>query len=60
MAARGSLSQRNTETRKKKKAHAIPRAKVTRPQGNTPAVRKRLRKLAAKAANTNRKATASA
>lgn len=59
MPAKGSLSARNTETRKKKKAHAIPRAKVTRSQGNTPAVRNRLRKLAAKAANAKQKAAAS-
>ncbi|MGQ0672387.1 MAG: hypothetical protein ACT4N2_05840 [Hyphomicrobium sp.] len=46
MAARSS---RNIETRKKKSRRAIPRAKVTRIQGNTSAVRKRLKKLAGKA-----------
>ncbi|MFM1815847.1 MAG: hypothetical protein RLZ98_2542 [Pseudomonadota bacterium] len=56
-AAKGSQSPRNIETRRKKKAHAIPRAKVTRIQGNAPGVRKRLRKLAAKAANANYKAS---
>lgn len=45
----GARSARNTETRKKKKAHAVPRAKVTRIQGNTAGVRKRLKKMAGKA-----------
>lgn len=40
---------RKVETQKKKARRAIPRAKVTRIQGNTPAVRKRLKKLAGKA-----------
>lgn len=40
---------RSVEIQKKKKRRAIPRAKVTRPQGNTAAVRKRLKKLAGKA-----------
>jgi hypothetical protein len=39
-------SPRNIETRKKKARRAIPRSQVTRIQGNTPAVRKRLKKLA--------------
>jgi len=39
-------SARNVETQKKKASRVIPRAKVTRIQGNTPAVRKRLKKLA--------------
>jgi hypothetical protein len=39
-------SPRNIETRKKKARRVIPRAKVTRIQGNTSAVRKRLKKLA--------------
>jgi hypothetical protein len=39
-------SLRNIETQKKKKRRAIPRAKVTRAQGNTAGVRKRLKKQA--------------
>lgn len=39
---------RAVETQKKKARRAIPRAKVTRIQGNTAAVRKRLKKLAGK------------
>jgi len=39
-------SLRNVETRKKKARRAIPRAKITRNQGNTAAGRKRLKKLA--------------
>lgn len=39
-------SLRNIETRKKKSRRAIPRAKVTRIQGNTAGARKRLKKLA--------------
>jgi hypothetical protein len=39
-------SLRNIETRKKKARRAIPRAKVTRNQGNTAAGRKRLKKQA--------------
>jgi hypothetical protein len=42
-------SDRNIETRKKKARRAIPRAKVTRIQGNTSGARKRLKKLAGKA-----------
>ncbi|HWB46569.1 MAG TPA: hypothetical protein VG900_14090 [Hyphomicrobiaceae bacterium] len=42
-------SARNVEKQKKKKRHAIPRTKVTRIQGNTLAVRRRLKKLAGKA-----------
>ncbi len=37
---------RNVETQKKKARRAIPRAKLTRPQGNTAGVRKHLKKLA--------------
>jgi hypothetical protein len=37
-------SLRNVETQKKKRRRAIPRAKVTRIQGNTAGVRKRLKK----------------
>ena len=51
-------SERNVETRKKKARRAIPRAKVTRVQGNTAAVRKKLKKQAGKARVA--KATASA
>lgn len=46
MAAR---TARAVETRKKKRRRAIPRAKVTRIQGNTGAARTRLKKLAGKA-----------
>lgn len=45
MSSKGARSPRNIETRKKKAGHAIPRAKVTRVQGNTAGVRKRLKKL---------------
>jgi hypothetical protein len=40
---------RKIEIQKKKARRAIPRAKVTRIQGNTAGVRKRLKKLAGKA-----------
>jgi hypothetical protein len=40
---------RKVEIQKKKARRAIPRAKTTRIQGNTAAVRKRLKKLAGKA-----------
>jgi hypothetical protein len=46
MSAKGARSDRNIETRKKKARRAIPRAKVTRIQGNTAGVRKRLKKAA--------------
>ncbi|MFV0367310.1 MAG: hypothetical protein ACK5KM_02505 [Hyphomicrobiaceae bacterium] len=46
MAAR---TARAVETRKKKARRAIPRAKVTRVQGNTAGVRRQLKKIAAKA-----------
>jgi hypothetical protein len=39
-------SERNIEKMKKKRRRAIPRAKVTRIQGNTAGARKRLKKLA--------------
>jgi hypothetical protein len=39
-------SPRNIETRKKKARRVIPRAKVTRNQGNTAGARKRLKKQA--------------
>lgn len=45
MADKAARSPRNIETRKKKAARVIPRAKVTRNQGNTPAARKRLKKM---------------
>jgi hypothetical protein len=44
-------SLKNVQKQKKKARRAIPRAKVSRVQGNTPAVRKRLKKDAAKARN---------
>ncbi len=46
MSAKGARSDRNIETRKTKARRAIPRAKVTRIQGNTAGVRKRLKKAA--------------
>ncbi len=49
MAATSSRSARNVETRKKKARRAAPRAKVSRNQGNTAAVRKQLKKRAGKA-----------
>jgi len=42
-------SLRHVETRKKKSRRAIPRSKVTRVQGNTGGVRRRLKKVANKA-----------
>ncbi|HXF53513.1 MAG TPA: hypothetical protein VNK52_05255 [Hyphomicrobiaceae bacterium] len=53
-------SLRNIETRKKKARRALPRPKVTRIQGNTPAVRKRLKKLAGKARAAKAKGTGAA
>ena len=41
-------SLKNIQKQKKKARRKIPRAKVTRIQGNTAGVRKRLKKLAAK------------
>lgn len=55
MAAR---TARAVEIQKKKKSRAIPRAKVTRIQGNTPAARRRLKKAAAKAQEARAKAGA--
>jgi hypothetical protein len=49
MSSKSARSLRNIETRKKKARRAIPRAKVTRIQGNTAGARKRLKKLAGKA-----------
>ena len=57
MAAR---TARAVETRKKKNRRAIPRAKVTRIQGNTAGARKRLKKVAAKSQEAKAKAAASA
>jgi len=45
MAEKGARSPRNIETRKKKARRVIPRAKVTRIQGNTAGARKKLKKL---------------
>jgi hypothetical protein len=42
-------SPKNIQKQKKKARRAIPRAKVTRVQGNTAAVRRRLKKNAGKA-----------
>ena len=52
-------SARNVETRKKKAAHKITRKKVSRPQGNTPAVRRQLKKLAGIARAKSRSGDAS-
>jgi len=56
-----SMSKRQAravETRKKKARRAIPRAKVTRNQGNTAGVRKLLKKQAGKARAAAKVATA--
>lgn len=50
---------RKVEIKKKKARRAIPRAKVTRIQGNTSAARTRLKKLAGKARSAKAKAKAS-
>jgi hypothetical protein len=42
-------SARNVEKQKKKNRRALPRKKLTRIQGNTLAVRRRLKKMAGKA-----------
>ena len=42
-------SARNVEKQKKKNRRAMPRNKLTRIQGNTLAVRRRLKKMAGKA-----------
>jgi hypothetical protein len=57
-ADKAARSPRNIETRKKKSRRAIPRAKVTRIQGNTAAARKRLKKMSgiARAAKATAKA----
>jgi hypothetical protein len=51
-------SERNIEKQKKKKRRVIPRAKVSRIQGNTLGARQRLKKLAGRA--RAKKATAAA
>ncbi len=51
-------SLRNIEKQKKKKRRVIPRAKVTRMQGNTSGVRTRLKKLAGQARGRKAQATA--
>ncbi len=58
MADKAARSPRNIETRKKKASRVIPRAKVTRVQGNTAAARKRLKKMSGIARATKAKATA--
>jgi hypothetical protein len=50
-------SLRSIETQKKKARRAIPRPKVSWIQGNTLGVRRRLKKLAAKAQNAKFKAS---
>jgi len=49
-------SARNVEKQKKKARRAAPRAKVTRIQGNTAAVRRRLKKMSGKARAAKAKA----
>jgi hypothetical protein len=49
-------SARNVEKQKKKNRRAAPRAKLTRNQGNTPAVRRRLKKLSGRAQAAKAKA----
>lgn len=49
---------RKVEIQKKKARRAIPRAKVTRIQGNTTAARKRLKKAAGKTRAARAKASA--
>ena len=49
-------SLRNIEKQKKKNRRAAPRKKLTRPQGNTLAVRRRLKKMAGKARAAKRSA----
>lgn len=58
MSSKGARSDRNIETRKKKARRVIPRAKVTRIQGNTAAARKRLKKLSGIARSAKAKAAA--
>lgn len=49
-------SARNIEKQKKKNRRALPRPKLTRIQGNTLGVRRRLKKLAGKARAAKAKA----
>ena len=49
-------SARKVEIAKKKRRRAIPRAKVTRIQGNTAGARTRLKKMAGKARSAKAKA----
>jgi glyceraldehyde-3-phosphate dehydrogenase/erythrose-4-phosphate dehydrogenase len=49
-------SLKNIQKQKKKARRTIARSKVTRVQGNTPAVRKRLKKLAGKVRGAAKKA----
>jgi hypothetical protein len=49
-------SARNVEKQKKKARRALPRKKLTRIQGNTLGVRRRLKKLASKARAARAKA----
>ncbi len=58
-ADKAARSPRNIETRKKKARRVIPRAKVTRIQGNTAGARKRLKKLSGMTRTANAKAAAS-
>jgi hypothetical protein len=51
-------SARNVEKQKKKKRRVIPRAKVTRIQGNTLGARRRLKKMAGTARAARAKAAA--
>lgn len=53
-------SLRNVETRKKKLASRMPRPKLTRNQGNTAGIRKRLKKEAGKARSTGAQASGDA
>ena len=58
MAEKAARSPRNIETRKKKARRVIPRAAVTRIQGNTAGARKRLKKLSGIARQQKAKAAA--
>ncbi len=49
-------SARNIEKQKKKNRRALPRKKLTRIQGNTSAVRRRLKKMSGKARAAKAKA----
>ena len=53
-----ALHHRKVETKKKKARRAVPRAKVTRIQGNTAAARKRLKKFSGLARADKAKASA--